>query len=115
MADNPELIGRWVLSGGEIVADEICEEIQRRISRYLQLVSSREGGWRILYQHRTDESYWDVWRQLFRTAGSFNCRPSWELTYPESHLHGGGPPKLTRLSLEEVRQPYPGAPGSCAG
>ncbi|MCP5251672.1 MAG: hypothetical protein H6939_08145 [Burkholderiales bacterium] len=30
----------------------------------------------------------------------------WELTYPKSHMHGGGPPTLQRISKDEVYYRY---------
>jgi len=30
----------------------------------------------------------------------------WELAYPHTEMHGGGPPVLTRLSLEQVQTLY---------
>jgi len=47
------------------------------INNELTEIEISEDGWTKRYQH---------------TNGSV-----WELTYPESHLHGGGPPKLTRI------------------
>jgi len=30
----------------------------------------------------------------------------WERTYPQSELHGGGPPELRVLATEDARQKY---------
>jgi|GEM_PF-5131863 hypothetical protein len=31
----------------------------------------------------------------------------WELTYPESHMRGGSPPRLESYPIDEVRANYP--------
>ena len=74
-----ELIGKWVFKDAKIVADSICELIETMIKNDLTEIETSENEWTKRYQH-TDESIW-------------------ELTYPESHLHGGGPPKLTRIKM----------------
>jgi hypothetical protein len=78
------LVGKW-LPGA--VADATCLEIQRRLSEDLEKVADREGGWTTLYRDR----------------GSLGL---WELSYPESHLHGGGPPKLEPLTRDEAIKRY---------
>lgn len=72
-----ELIGKWVFKEGKVVADSNCELIESMINNDLTEIEISEDGWTKRYQHLN---------------GSV-----WELTYPESHLHGGGPPKLTRI------------------
>ena len=83
------LEGNWIHDGKTIVGDGVCEQIERLLPG-LTSIASREGGW----------------TRLFRDprSGEF-----WELTYPQSHLHGGGPPRLESLSLDQVhaRYPYP--------
>lgn len=74
---NKEIIGKWVFKDGKVVADSNCELIKSIIKNDLSETGISEEGWIKLYQH---------------TNGSI-----WELTYPESHLHGGGPPKLKRI------------------
>jgi hypothetical protein len=72
-----EIIGKWVFKDGKMVADSNCELIESMIKNDLTEIKISEDGWTKRYQH-TNKSIW-------------------ELTYPESHLHGGGPPKLTRI------------------
>lgn len=50
-------------------------------------IGTADDGWSILYQDKEDGRYW-------------------ELTYPESGMHGGGPPTLTWLKFEEVEKKY---------
>jgi hypothetical protein len=72
-----EIIGRWLFKNGKVVADSNCNLIESMIKNDLKEIEVSEDGWTKRYQERN---------------GSI-----WELTYPESHLHGGGPPKLTRI------------------
>jgi Immunity protein 27 len=43
------------------------------------------------------------WYTLFRDSRDGQL---WELSYPESALHGGGPPQLAMVSVEEARCRY---------
>ena len=72
-----EIIGKWIFKGGKIVPDSNCNLIESMIKNDLKEVEIKGDGWVKRYQH---------------TNGSI-----WELAYSESHLHGGGPPKLTRI------------------
>jgi hypothetical protein len=74
--------GRWNFYGQRVIADAACGQIDALL-RSLTPYASTEGGWTKLYR---DES------------GVF-----WELTYPQSEMHGGGPPRLESLSREEMR------------
>ena len=53
----------------------------------LTRIASAENGWSTLYRDPSDGRHW-------------------ELTYPLSHMHGGGPPRLAVISLEEARAKY---------
>jgi len=72
-----EIIGKWIFKNGEVIADSNCRLIESLIENDLKEIKTSEDGWTKLYEEKN---------------GSI-----WELTFPESHLHGGGPPKLTRL------------------
>jgi len=47
-------------------------------------VATDESGWDILYKEKSSNKYW-------------------ELTYPNSEMHGGGEPLVSLLSLEDVK------------
>jgi len=72
-----EIIGKWIFKNGEVIADSNCQLIESLIENDLKEIKTSEDGWTKLYEEEN---------------GSL-----WELTFPESHLHGGGPPKLTRI------------------
>ena len=83
--DETELLCKWVVADGKVTGDETCERIQSLTSQYLEKVAG--GGWEILYRDPNDGRYW-------------------ELTYPQSEMHGGGPPRLTCLSLGQAQRKY---------
>jgi hypothetical protein len=87
---NPEetdLTGKWVASGGRVIADPTCGRIDQLIAHELIEVSRLPSGWAILYRDRGDARLW-------------------ELTYPQGELHGGGPPRLTWIRAQEACQRY---------
>jgi hypothetical protein len=88
MTEERVLIGKWIEQGDRVVGDEICKRIEKLIADCLRRVGNREGGWTVLYLDDETGIYW-------------------ELTFPESGMHGGGPPALTRLEFEEVKTLYP--------
>ncbi len=82
-----ELDGRGDLKDGKIVSDATSRRIQWLIENYL----TRLG---------TDPTGWDV---LYRDPADTRC---WELTYPQSDTHGGGPPRLACLDAGEAARKY---------
>ncbi|PSQ68200.1 MAG: hypothetical protein BRD29_04400 [Bacteroidetes bacterium QH_2_67_10] len=58
-----------------------------QLSEKLPRVGIADGGWSSLHFDPDDGRLW-------------------ELTFPESHLHGGGPPVLHVISQEEAREKY---------
>lgn len=83
-----EFRGKWIKVGNQIVADETCKLLAKLTSEKFVRVAEREGGWTILFQDPEDQSYW-------------------ELSYPESEWHGGGPPQLVELDIEQLHTLYP--------
>jgi hypothetical protein len=88
-ADERLLTGRWIVQDGKVRADATCERIAWLLSRHLQKVadSAQWGAWETLYRDPDDGRYW-------------------ERTYPQGEMHGGGPPQLICLTVEEARQKY---------
>ena len=87
--DETDLIGNWVKGGTGLIGDPVEERIKDLISRILEkvAVSPESGGWESLYRDPSDGRYW-------------------ELTYPQSEMHGGGPKRLTNLSLSAAVTKY---------
>lgn len=84
-----DLVGRWISIGPTVRADEACRRIEWLVKDVLEEVAV--------------SPQWGAWETLFRDPedGRF-----WERTYPEGHMHGGGPPRLTCISPEEARAKY---------
>lgn len=81
------LTGAWLLRDGHVVGDDTCQRIKELARSHLSRLGHDASGWEVLYRDPDDGRLW-------------------ELTYPESHLHGGGPPQLRCLTLTEARAKY---------
>jgi len=68
-------------------ADASFERIQRLTESYLKRIGATPDGWDVLYKDPSDGRFW-------------------ELIYPQSELHGGGPPLLRWLSDQQARDKY---------
>ena len=79
--DEDFLEGRWELRNGKVVADPVCARIEFLISNILQKISESDDGWSVLYLDPLSGRYW-------------------ELKYPDSFSHGGGPSILRVLSSD---------------
>lgn len=82
-----ELSGTWIMQGKTLIADRTCRRIERLIANSLEEIAVSTEGWEMLYKNPTDGRYW-------------------ELTYPNSEGHEGGPLKLTVMSPEEAEFKY---------
>jgi hypothetical protein len=85
--EETELLGQWESIGTTIRGDTVATRIKNLIDTHLAKVAVAESGWEILYRDPTDLRLW-------------------ELTYPQSEMHGGGPPMLRCLSVEEAKAKY---------
>jgi hypothetical protein len=83
------LVGRWVETATGVVGDEACTRIASLIQHSFEVVAEHpeEGGWRTLYRDPRDGQLW-------------------ERTYPQSHMHGGGPPSLSRIAAERAKAEF---------
>ncbi|HZN02224.1 MAG TPA: Imm27 family immunity protein [Candidatus Polarisedimenticolia bacterium] len=82
-----EIRGKWNMIGGKVEADDQCLRIEDLVTQHLREVGRDATGWDRLFIDPQDGRYW-------------------ELTYPESELHGGGPPRLRNLQELEARAKY---------
>jgi hypothetical protein len=80
-----ELIRGWEMVDGRVRADATCERIEWLVSSYLEKIAS--SNWEALFRDPDDGRYW-------------------ERTYSKSEMHGGGPPRLTVLSVEKAHAKY---------
>jgi hypothetical protein len=90
-----ELTGNWLVEDDQVRADPACERVQWLTQNVLvKIADSKEGGgWETLYQDPADSRLW-------------------ERTYPQSEMHGGGPPQLKLLTEEEATRKYDSVPKS---
>ena len=85
--DETDLLCEWVFADGKTVGNEICERIATLTTQHLEQVAVDETGWDKLYCDPEDGRYW-------------------ELTYPQSEMHGGGPTRLIYISPRQARSKY---------
>ena len=85
--DEDRLVGTWLNLGGRVQGDFSCDRINWLIGERLQKLSADTTGWGTLWLDSRDGRLW-------------------ELTYPQSGLHGGGPPKLELIGREAARLKY---------
>jgi len=88
--DETDLIGQWVNKGRKLVGDVTAQRIEWLIGQHLILLGKAASGW--------DELYRDP------LSGKL-----WERSWPQSAMHGGGPPRLTLIAAEDALGKY-GAP-----
>ncbi len=82
-----ELNGNGVIQGVDVVADKVCNRIEVLVKSHLKQVGVDQSGWDKLYVDPLDGRLW-------------------ELLYLNSEMHGGGPPSLRVVSLEEAKDKY---------
>ena len=85
--DETKLVGGWHLVEGRMEADDVTKRIRELIRSELRKVAADESGWDVLYQDPADGRYW-------------------ERIYPQSEMHGGGPPTLRNISVEDAKKKY---------
>lgn len=85
--DEILLTGRWAEFDGKVAGDETCKRINDLVAYHLVELGRDQSGWDALYKDPDDGRLW-------------------ELVYPESEMHGGGPPQLRCLTFEEARKKY---------
>jgi hypothetical protein len=85
--EETEIRGMWLTRNNRVERDANCERIDQLVRRELKEVARDATGWDVLYIDPRDGRYW-------------------ELIYPESHLHGGGPPALLLVSHDDARKKY---------
>jgi hypothetical protein len=85
--DDVELAGNWVMQNGHVVADATEQRIKNLVEHCLIEIGRSDGGWSTLYRDPTADTLW-------------------ELTYPRSEMHGGGPRLLRRINASDANHKY---------
>ncbi|RAN82526.1 hypothetical protein B5P43_00005 [Bacillus sp. SRB_336] len=75
------------MTGGKVAGDASCLRIQELVAEHLIQVARSPDGWSCLYRDPSDGRLW-------------------EHTYPQSELHGGGPPALALVTQEQAFARY---------
>lgn len=81
------LVGHWIATGSGVVRDETCRRIELLVETHLTRVARSSDGWSTLYRDPSDGRFW-------------------EHTYPQSAMHGGGPPALHCISQSQAKALY---------
>jgi hypothetical protein len=86
-SEEKKLLGGKVSKNGNPMDDTTSMRITWLIHNNLKKITQDPSGWFVLYQDANDNRYW-------------------ELSYPQSELHGGGMPMLTNISSEDAHSKY---------
>ena len=81
------MMGEWLTIKGKVVGDDTCKRIDQLVAAHLIKLGHDVSGWDTLYRDPDDGRLW-------------------ELIYPQSEMHGGGPPQLQFLAKEAARAKY---------
>lgn len=84
-----EIAGNWSKENDRIVADYACNRITTLLKNYLKHIADHpeSGAWESLFLDPADGRFW-------------------ERIYPNSEMHGGGPPLLRTISKNEAKIKY---------
>jgi hypothetical protein len=83
-----EVAGRWLVMGDGGTADDVERRIRWLVSVRLMPLGTAGDGWDWLFRDPRDGRLW-------------------ELTFPESSVHGSGPRRLAVISPAAARSRYP--------
>ena len=86
--DETAIVGGWIVREGQVQRDEVCQRIHALTEGYLEKLGTDHTGWETLYKDPGDGRLW-------------------ERSYPQSEMHGGGPPTLRAVDFEKVAEKYP--------
>ena len=86
-SDEVELAGNWISTERGVEADAVARRITDLIQNHLRHLAADATGWDHLYVDPGDGRFW-------------------ELTYPFSGWHGGGPPHLKVVSQSDAKEKY---------
>jgi hypothetical protein len=83
--DETLLVGRWTWTPSGLVEDDVAMRIRAMLEGALVRVAGTD--WEALYRDPRDGRLW-------------------ELRYPQSEMHGGGPPTLRVIDRDRAREKY---------
>jgi hypothetical protein len=84
ISENETLIEcKWIIADDQITSNDACKRIEWLISDILKLVRVDKSGWEKIYQDPKDKRFWLLY-------------------YPQSEMHGGGPPSLKEVKYKKA-------------
>ncbi len=87
-SDENRITGNWISQDDrKVIADENCKRIDWLTESFFSLIKVNGDSWSALYKNPENDDYW-------------------MLTYPKSHMHGGGPPELVKISETEAKEEF---------
>ena len=81
LSSETKIIGAWIEHGSKVISDKATNRIHWLIENSFDEIAKL--NWEIIYKDNTDGRYW-------------------LLSYPQSEMHGGGPPSIECISKEQV-------------
>lgn len=87
--NETELAGGWIMTADGMRRDAVAERVEALVSGCLEKIAVAEDGWSTLFRDPGDGRLWELW-------------------YPHSEMHGGGPPALRCVKVEDATFRYPG-------
>jgi len=84
-SNETEISGHIKLPDGRTEYTEHLDRIHWLSKNYLTHIA--DGNWTALYRDQSDDRYW-------------------EYSYPLGYMHGGGPPSLHCISIDEASERY---------
>ena len=85
--EEVDLRGNWIVQKDRSVVGDTTEQRIEWLTQKLERIASDSSGWETLYRDPRDGRLW-------------------ELTYPQSEMHGGGPRRLHVVSRDEAAGKY---------
>lgn len=85
--EETKLEGGIVFLENNFIEDETSKRINWLIKNQLKKMVADKSGWFVLYKDPNDNRYW-------------------ELSYPQSELHGGGSPMLKVITETDAKVKY---------
>lgn len=85
--EESSITGKWIWDENhkKVINDTEAKRVEYLVANYLTKITVPD--WETLYQDPYDKRYW-------------------ELKYLQSELHGGGPPSLILISMEDAKTKY---------
>ncbi|HEX6705226.1 MAG TPA: Imm27 family immunity protein [Albitalea sp.] len=82
-----QIIGNWIVERGQTKLDTEAERIEALVDGHLDEIAVSEDGWSRLFRDPNDGRWW-------------------ELSYPHSGDHGGGPPNLRHVTQSDAARRF---------